>query len=296
LSPEPLHKIAILGAGLAGSLCAAALSARLPNDIELILVDVPGADATDVFFGTVTSPTAYNFLLGIGITEPDLFPHTNTAFSLGTHFENWGPAKRSWTQSFHRPLPNFEGVEFQHYLTRMRKVAPQLASLQPYLMSVHAARRGVFAHPPQGQKTPLADLEYGYQFLPATWQDLFFKKANANAVTQFEGSIETIERDKRGHITSIQLSDSATLKADLFIDCLGQNSPLTTVFEGPAINAAEQFVPSEQLGPACRKLSGTSYGWQAETPLQDGMHRLKVLSLNMKAECRKNRRRGATRL
>ncbi len=61
----PLQKIVICGAGLAGLMCAAALSKSLPSSIEIMLIDSDGAGKTDVFFGTTTTPSSYKFLLDL---------------------------------------------------------------------------------------------------------------------------------------------------------------------------------------------------------------------------------------
>ena len=275
----PLSHIAILGAGFAGAMTAAMLAELLPKTVKLTVVDTMGADETDVFYGTVTSPATYNFLLAMCITEPEFLPHTNTAFSLGTHYENWGPEKRSWTQAFHQPLPLLNGVNFQHYLTRLRDTHPQLAALQPYIMSIHAARRGVFAHPREDQKTPLSDVEYGYQFLPKQWRDMFISKVAKDHIKIISANILNIER-KNDDIGEITLSNGSVLTADFYIDCTGQNSKLTSS-TAPRINsrrisAKESFAATETLGPVCRKLTGSITGWTAQTPLQDGIHSLTI--------------------
>ena len=279
MAAATLTQIAILGAGFAGAMTAAALTALLPEGLSLTLIDTSGADKTDLFYGTVTSPATYNFLLAMGIREPDVLPHTNTAFSLGTHYESWGLEKRSWTQAFHQPLPLFENVHFQHYMTRLAQSYPQLASLQPYIMSVHAARRGVFAHPPESSDTPLSDVEYGYQFLPQQWRNLFLQKVKNSRTRYIQADIVNVKR-KNGGIDALELSGGETFTADFFIDCTGQNSNLTSEAKprSPSrrLSAIETLTPAQTLGPACRKLSGQASGWVAQTPLQDGVHELTI--------------------
>jgi len=158
--------ITIFGNGLAGILCAAKLVRVLPDEIKLTYVEASTSNKTDIFYGTTTSPSFYEFLLQLDITEPFLLQNTNTSFSLGTQYKNWGSKHANWTHSFNRPLPVFNGVNFHHYLTRLKLTSPDLSDISSFVMAVQAAQQGVFAHPPNGQNIPLADVEYGYHISP----------------------------------------------------------------------------------------------------------------------------------
>jgi len=280
MQESPFQRIVICGGGLAGVMCAAALSKALPSSIEITLVDSEGADGCDVFYGTVTTPSSYKFLLDIGIGEPHLLPRSNTSFSLGTQYKNWGAEGRSWTQSFHQPLPVLEGVEFHHYLTRIRSAAPQLAKLEPYIMSVQAAEKSVFAHPPQDQNIPLSDVEYGYHFLPSEWRRLIYAEVTSSAVRIIKANIESVAREG-DDIRALNLSNETRLEADLFINCMGPTSVLSVPKEpgmGGArkLTATASFKPKPAMEGVCRALSGTDHGWISKTPLQDGEHTLTI--------------------
>ncbi len=275
----PLRKIAVFGNGLAGQLCVAKLAQDLPDSIELIFVEATISNDEDIFYGSVTSPTSYDFLLSIGITEPELLPQTNTGFSLGTQYVDWEANKTSWTQSFHRPLPIFNGVGFQHYLNRLRSSAPDMSDLNAYIISVQAANKGVFVHPPEGRKTPLTDMEYGYQFAPAAWRELLSKKLHTSTISRITADVVSIYRDG-DTIRSVTLSNGDVTEADFFIDCLGPTSKLkstkTQLTTKRRLKAVTNHKPAATIGPVRRTLRGTSYGWTSNTPLQDGLHRLTV--------------------
>jgi len=125
--------------------------------------------------------------------------------------------------SFHQPLPVFEGVGFHHYLMRIRDMAPEASDLEAYIMSVHAARKGVFAHPPEDKKTPLSSLEYGYHLSPEEWRLLLSRKINMSDINRVSANVEKVDR-KNEKIQSITLTNGDVIKADLFVDCTGQNS------------------------------------------------------------------------
>ena len=280
MQQAPLKKIVICGAGLAGVMCAAALSRALPAGIDILLIDTEGADKTDIFFGTVTPPSSYKFLLDIGIGEPDLLPLSNTSFSLGTQYKNWGGEARSWTQSYHQPLPVFNGVEFQHYLTRLQSTFPHLAKLESYIMSTHAAQRRVFAHPPEDRKIPLSTVEYGYHFLPSEWRKILSDHITSAPVKLIKADIKSVQHD-RHNIRGLKLSGDIVVEADFFIDCTGPDYfiPLSRQLhrsEARKLVAAASFSPQESLSGVSRTLTGTEYGWTARTPFQNGDHTLKI--------------------
>lgn len=279
MSPAPLQNILICGGGLTGYMCALALSRALPDDINITLVETSHADKTDIFFGTVTSPSSYEFLLNNGITEPDLMPATNTSFSLGTCYVDWGKQKQSWTQSFHLPLPLFNGVELHHYLNRQYSSSKQSYSLEPYIISAQVAQRGAFAHPPEERKTPLADMDYGYQFLPAQWAQLFADKIDSTRVKRIVGNIKTIGRDG-DIIKSVTLNGGQVIKSGFVIDSLGASSelltPSNTLETGRRLCAVTSFSAQEKLGQPHRTLTTKNYGWEATTPLQDGQNNLTI--------------------
>lgn len=275
-----IETILICGGGLAGNMTATALAHILPKDIELILLDVPGSSNTDMLYGTVTSPLSYNFHLKMGITEPELLLETDTAFSLGTRYVNWGAQGRSWVQSFHIPLPIFEGVDFHHFITRRHKLNSEPCSLEPYIMSIEAAYKGVFAHPPEQRNTPLASVEYGYQFSPDNWADFYAKSIDQKRVTRLSGEIGKVHHE--GDIVrSLSLKDGRKIDADLYIDCSGQKSEILSCFgiernTRHSLRAMVTHQPLEKLGAVCRTLTAMDFGWSSETPLQTGTRHLTV--------------------
>jgi len=290
MTRAPVRKIAIYGNGLAGLLCAAKLIKVLPDCVKLIYVEATQTSGTDIFFGTVTPPSTYDFLLGLDVTEPNILQSTNTSFSLGTQYKVWGPDKHKWTQSSYRPLPAYNGVSFHHYLTRLKSTIPDLSELERYVMSVEAAKFGVFAHPPEGKKIPLKDMEYGYNFLPEELCALLTAKLHTTGVKWIKADIKNIRR-QGGDIESISLSNGETLKTHFIIDALGPKSKLAapksqTQFFQRQLSAMSSIAPTDKLSGVCRVLTGVDYGWQSETPLQNGMHRLTVFAPGSKAEAK----------
>ena len=82
MARQSLETIILCGHGLAFETTLAALSGTLPGEITIIALELKNADNKDIFYGSVTSPRAYNFHLSIGLSEPDLIYNTDTSLSL----------------------------------------------------------------------------------------------------------------------------------------------------------------------------------------------------------------------
>jgi hypothetical protein len=285
--PPPIEHIVVCGSGLAAQMTVCALSRQLPPSIRLTFANTGDTSGADLFYGSVSAPTAYAFNLSAGVSEPKLLLESDTAFSWGTKYVRWSAGSRSWIQCFHLAMPVIDGVMFHHYLAQQGD-----AELDRYLASAAAARKGVFVHPPQrpGQSAqgPLARAEYGYQFDPATYAGLFQSSTDRARVRQIDGTLQEVERGEDG-IASLRLSDGKSLEADLYVDCSGPQALLLSSL-GPAfsggrrLRAAMTKVPAAQLGPPVRQLVPADYGWQAETSLQGSTARLTVYDPESEAE------------
>ena len=77
----------------------------MPPTIRITWINGADSRDADLFFGGVPPPSAYTFNLGAAVSEPRLMVDTDSTFSWGTHFQNWGAGKVSWVQCSHLPLP-----------------------------------------------------------------------------------------------------------------------------------------------------------------------------------------------
>lgn len=283
----PIDHIVICGTGLAAHMTAAALCSQLPPSTRITLAKIGDTSDTDLFYGSVSAPSAYSFNLSVGLSEPKLLLESNTAFSWGTKYVQWAGGRRSWIQCFHLAMPVIDGVLFHHYLAKQGET-----QLDRYLVSAAAARKGVFVHPPQRPSQtgpqPLARAEYGYQFDPASYARLFQSSTDWARVQQVDGTLAEVECGEGG-IASIRLADGRSLKADWYIDCTGPEalllSSLGSVFLGDRrLRAAMTKRPVAQLGQPIREITPKEYGWRAETPLQGCTAQLTVYAPESEAE------------
>lgn len=273
MSMTPSLKIVIVGNGFAATQSALALSTQLPDNVELTFVHTqaqqPHSEINqDYLYGSLSSPDAYKNNLTLNVSEPDVILNTNSSFSFGSSFDNWGNDNLHWMQCFHLPFPTEAGVAFHHFMTRHD------AKLSDFLISAQAALLGRFAHPPEtNPSSALSRAEYGYHFEPCRWSNLYLSKLDKTKLTFIEAQMTEIEI-ANNEISSISLSNGQRLDADLFIDCTGPKGELiSTLASNFTLRQKVEFQlesnASSKLGPPRRSISSTANGWQMRTPLQD---------------------------
>lgn len=267
LQHKALSRILIYGAGIAANQVALALSKALESNIELVLVTPEYPCLSDVLYGGITSPESYDMNLKLNLSEPELFLNTNTSFSFGSHYQNWGPRKKNWVQCHHLPFPSDNPVDF-HQLIKRHK-----AQLSDYLISAIAATEGKFAHPPaENPSSALSRAEYGYHFDHHQLNNLLTTKLKSTKIKVVKGSVVKVELDEDS-IDTLTLESGETITADLYLDCSGINSDLLkhlsqakTTFREVNISYIEQ--KNDNVGNPCRTLSPLNDGWQAKTSLR----------------------------
>ncbi|MEO1660436.1 MAG: tryptophan 7-halogenase [Pseudomonadota bacterium] len=267
-------KIVVCGGGLAGQMTVAALVQALRAPYKVVHIDDRAGTQSELLYGSVTAPTAYDFLLTLGLDEQLLFTKTNTSFSFGSQYLNWPSAPRDWVQAHHQPFALIGGVPLPHHLTRLRQ------KLGTLLISGEAARHGRFAHPPEDKAHPLSRAEYGYQFDSDAWSDALRRQLAGGNVERIAGTLDAVEtRDDA--ITGLRLTDGQWITGDLYIDCTGPHrqllQALDIAFASERTIAVRREVQTvSQLGPACRRIEASAAGWSAQTFLQNSVHVLTV--------------------
>ncbi|MEO0451840.1 MAG: tryptophan 7-halogenase [Pseudomonadota bacterium] len=269
--------IVVCGDGLAGAMTALSLVNGLPETHSVQYVRTGRDDQMDALYGSVTAPTAYDFLRTLGLDEPSLFMRSGTTFCYGTSYQNW-PGDRSWMQGYMQPFHTIAGVPLVHHLTRGS------AALEPILVSAQAALHGRFAHPPEDANVPLSRAEYGYQFSVSDWTDLLDQLiGKSRAITHTAQFAETLI-DAAG-TSSIRLQNGDTLMGDLIVDCSGSQRIVigktdSTYESSRSIRAFVRSTPSSQLGWPYRLVQSNQRGWTSQTHLQSKIETLSIQAAN----------------
>jgi tryptophan 7-halogenase len=283
VSVKPVERIVVCGSGLAAHLTASALARQLPQTIRITWVNGADSRDADLFFGGVTAPSSYAFNLAAGVSEPRVMVDTDSTFSWGTHFKEWGAANLSWVQCSHLPLSVMGGVLFHHHVWRLG-----VRELEPFLVPAIAARHGVFAHPVDKGPKLLARAEYGYQFNPYSYRVPFAAAAHAFQVNVINAGISDVAC-AGNTISSLRLSDGRVIEGDLFVDCTGPEARLLSRLGvdapvGRRLRAALSQRAADRVGPPCRSVIARDFGWQSETSLKGSIARLTVFAPEQESE------------
>lgn len=270
----PVGRVLVCGDGLAARMVLAALVRQLPASTAIAWVRAGEQDASDLFYGNVTGPSAYAFNLLAGVDERHVMLDSATAFSWGTRYASWG-AGRSWMQSFALPFHVMDGVQFHQYLG-----LAGAGEIDPFVAGLQAARRGVFVHPPRaaanGAPHPLSRAEYGYQFDPADYAQLF---AVAGRVERVAGAPASVAVEA-GRIAGVALHDGRVVTAELYVDVSGPEAALLSALaddtpDGRRVAIAASDLPADDQAPL-RTVRATSQGWKSDTPLKGRTRRTVV--------------------
>ena len=264
------RSVAVVGGGLALWLTALALSRKLPDSVAVTAVETRPEPLDDALYGTVLPPEAYALHLDLGIAEPELVQEVETGFAFGTTYLDWAETDRSWVSAFHAPLPVVAGVPLAKLVAAQDSV-----DLGNCLLSAAAARRGVFAHPPESGDTPLSSAEYGYLADPRDLARLYRSRCTGR-VRMLGGSLADIERES-GRVSALRIDDGTRVEADLWVDASGLDASLLGQPEGDfaPIGASLGEAPSPP-GPPTAIVQSDEAGWSVSTPLRTRTLRTRV--------------------
>lgn len=263
---QTLDKIILYGHGFTFEATLAALSKTLPENIKVIALEQAKSNNKDIFYGSITSPEAYDFHLSIGISEPDLIRNSDTNFAYGTHYQNWAGGL-DWIQSYNLPFPIWQGVPFHHYLLRRKQ------QLQPYLVGAICGHKDRFAHPPSDPRNPLSRAEYGYQIKLSSLTKLLKKNAPRKNIIRKSETIKEIHMQD-GKLKSIETKTGEHFIGQLYIDTTGHEGNLMEAlgnhFEAErTLEVTETIHKHQSEGGSLREVSGEVYGWKSKTYLRE---------------------------
>lgn len=277
MDDKQINNIVIVGGGTAGWMAAASLARFFEKKASTItLIESEQIGTVGVGEATIPGIRAFNFSLGID--EVDFIKKTSATFKLGIEFKNWYQKNTTFFHPFAAYGLPLNGVEFHHYIARLR-AAGETVDIADYSFSIQLARRGRFAQPHEKPPTPLADYGYAYHFDAARYAAYLRDYAEMRGVVRKEGKIVAVNlREADGFIESVTLDNGAKVAGQLFIDCSGFRGllieeALHTGYEDwrcwlPCDRAVA--IQSELVGEPAPYTRTTAHdaGWQWRIPLQ----------------------------
>src|SRR6185369_3797404 len=144
MTAHPIRKIVIVGGGTAGWMAAAAFSARLEKQVEIVLIESDEIGTVGVGEATIPHLAVFNAM--VGINEDEFLAASQGTFKLGIEFVDWGAVGERYFHPFGPHGTDLRGVHFhQLYLREAKRRA--FPDIGEWSMSAAAASRGRFARP-----------------------------------------------------------------------------------------------------------------------------------------------------
>lgn len=277
MDSQQVNKVIVVGGGTAGWMAAASL-ARYFQGREADITLIESEQIGTVGVGEATIPGIRAFNDSLGIDERDFIKFTHASFKLGIEFKDWYELGDTFFHPFGPYGIPINGVEFQHYAARMRRVGKPI-NYSDYSFATQLACAEKFVQPHEFPPTPLADYGYAYHFDAGLYARYLRLYAEKRGVKRVEGKINHIQCNAdTGFIESLTLETGQILSAQLFIDCSGFRGLLIEETLKTGYEDWRHWLPCDRAMAVQTNNTGapTPYtrttareaGWQWRIPLQ----------------------------
>lgn len=274
-----IKEIVIVGGGTAGWMAAAGLSVLLKNSsVQIRLIESEQIGTVGV--GEATIPHIRYFNKLVELDEREFLRKTKATFKLGIEFLNWGQVGDRYFHPFGPFGVNMDGIHFHHFWLRHSRT-PNGLPAEDYNLQILAAYQNKFTYPrPNMRGTPLANVEYAFQFDASQYGKFMRGVAESRGVKRIEGKIVNVnQRAEDGFIESVKLESGDEISGELFIDCTGFRGLLTEQTLGSGYEDWSHYLPVDRAvaqgcelnGPITPYTRATAHqsGWQWRIPLQN---------------------------
>jgi tryptophan 7-halogenase len=283
---DHLESIVVIGGSASGWLAAAALARVLKPNFCSVRVIESQRDSTHGGSQAVL-PSFHRLNSVLGINEHDLLQNTRGSYRLGAEFIDWGRPGERYFHTYGSVGAKLEAVPFHHYWMKLRALGDE-TSFDEYSTASVAASRGRFSTPLSDRTSMLSTYSYGYHFhedLLAAYLKQFAQAHGAIGVVA--DIVDVSLREYDGFIEGLRLADGAVIRADLYIDCSGEDSILSRSALKPRFEDWSRWLPCNRtlgfmtatadIAPYSQS-TAQSAGWSYRVPLQGSVHQGYVYS------------------
>ncbi len=275
---QPVRTVTIVGGGTAGWMTAAVLSQWL-SKIEIRLIE--SEEIGTIGVGEATIPHISNYLSLAKIDPLQMIAETNATFKLGIEFVDWGAPGEKYIHGFGRIGRDMLWLHpHQLWLAARARNPEAVKHFDHYSINCVASLKNRFAFADKSNpNSPLADLDFAYQFDASLFARFLRKQSEERGVTRIEGRIvEVLTNGQTGFVERVRLKDGREVDGDLFVDCSGMRALLIGEALGVPyehwnkwlICDRAQAVPSASADPLTPyvRCTAAKCGWQWRIPLQ----------------------------
>ncbi len=269
-APVPLERIVIVGnddiAWIAAELLARAVQ---PPFVDLCLIrpTEPVSAWSTAARGATLTPSAAAISDSFGVSEWDLLRSTQGNFLLGTIARGFGPEPASFLPFGALGEPHGQ-TAFHHLLARARRSEPTIP-LSAFVGGSICAQTARFEPASSSDAFGQAVFNYGLHLRSDHYAAAAAAEAEARGVRITNASVVLVERDDRGHISSLTTDCGDTITADLFIDCGNWLDDEPDVVDWsrwlPSNRLATVARPDESVPTTAMQLAAHGGGWQRQS-------------------------------
>lgn len=264
-----VKKVVIAGGGTAGWVTAAALSKKLGDLVEIVLVESENIGTIGV--GEATIPPMRIFHSLLGINEQEFMRATSATFKLGISFENWGQRGDKYIHPFGTSGKSSFLADFQHFWLHSLKRG-MTTKYDEYCFELQAAKANKFA------TSKDATINYAYHLDATRYAQYLRRFSESFGLKRIEGKINQVHQHANGNIKSLTLDNGQSIEGDLFIDCTGFQALLIDKTLSVGYEDWSHWLPcdsafavqTESTGPLKPYTRAVAHenGWQWQIPLQ----------------------------
>lgn len=203
-----MKRICVIGAGSAGAIASSYIKKVYGEEAEVILLydhKTPG-----IGVGESLTPIIYDYLNIVGITREDLIKNTEATIKLGLQFNNWLGDGSYFYHGFAE-----KGIQYNYNNTGMAYDIANNIEYNNLFYSKHYyddCRLPLFG--PTGESL----------HINAHLLSTFIINKFKNSLTIIDGEVVGVNKDQKGHISSLILKTGELVYADFFIDASGFSS------------------------------------------------------------------------
>jgi tryptophan 7-halogenase len=223
---QAVQSVVIVGGGTAGWLTAGIIAARhrsrMKAGFSVTLIESPNIRIIGV--GEGTWPTLRSSLEKMGVSETELFRHSDAAFKQGARFARWTTGAAD--DGYYHPLMFPQGftqlnlaphwLQDSHGQTFCEAVCPQAQICDDGLA-------------PKTITTPeyQAVANYAYHLDAGKFAPFLQKHCTEKlGVRHVLADVTSVNQDERGDISGVVTEQAGVIEGDLFVDCSGFSSLL----------------------------------------------------------------------
>ncbi|MGJ8663031.1 MAG: tryptophan halogenase family protein [Marinicella sp.] len=228
-------------------------------------------------------PQVHEFHRQLGIDEKAFMRATEATFKLATIYQDWNKDGHRYIQPLGPHGAATEFIGFQHYATKMHQLGDTTAYSE-YALSAVAAENNRFMHPQSDPSSIFSTMAYSLHVNSAAYkQYLVDQMLQGHVHFNTEHIVDVNLDENNGFIKSISLENGDNLKADLFIDCSGNDASLIEKVMGVKLEDWSSWLPADRVLSVSIKtkgevmpytqVSGKTNGWFRHVPLLNTVER-----------------------